>query len=362
MMKSDNNFSNPDKYLIPEAVKAFQYYFEYLASRILGNKPKNFAILKTKTKSKRGAEGSLYISKVFFQANEKELSATVAMKFTDDVKAIKSELINSMLIERRLSKYYMFSTPKVIFASTNSPPIIVYEGIEGENYDELPPNPEKAFLTGRLLATIHGINTGKVNISLYKDLIRVLGMKGEKINQNFEKRFLQGCKLFIPMLENNLEESLIFGDFHQSNVMISKIEDKNMINTVYVIDPHYIQTNGFSRSEDMGIFFGNQAFQEWRITGKFSVVKKDFSSFIEGYQVQMNYLNGPELTKIFSYGLTVDYFVAQWGVLDALDYPNRVHKEVPQATLLKEMQERLDFALDVLENKPFLEVFKQFID
>ena len=362
MIKELSNSFDPDQKLIPEAVKTFRYYFDNLAYNKLGRSPKNLEIKQTKTRSKRGAEGSLYITRVFFEADGTEMSAIVAMKFPNEAKSIKNELINSLLIERRLSHFFTFSTPKVLFASTMTPPIIVYEGIEGKNYDELPNSHEKAFLTGRLLATIQGINMGYVDISLYKDLIRILGLKGDQIKHGFEKEFLEGCKFFVNMLEKNSEESLIFGDFHQSNVMISGLEEFDKLRTIYVIDPHYVQVKGFSRAEDIGIFFSNQAFEEWRVTGNFSAVLKDFHSFLQGYDYQLSYLNGPSLSQIFSNGLTVDYFIAQWGVLDAMDYPNRVAKSIPQATILKEMTERVDFSVEILKRRPFYNAFKAYLE
>ncbi len=336
--------------LIQGAIHAFQYHLYDHAQRLLARKVRDISILRAETKSRQGAEGSLYISQVYYKADGHDFELSMAMKFPHDADSVRREMMHSLLLDQRLSPYPKLATPHLLFASTKDPPIIVYEGVPGTNYDELPRAPEKSFLAGQLLAAIHGNDFAKLNTDLQKDLMRYLAIKGETVMPGFEREFLKRCSRFATSFGKNHESSLIFGDFHQSNVMLVKRNDQYV--QAFVIDPHYVQVAGFSRGEDIGTFFGQQAFQEWATTRRIRLTFADFVEFMNGYKSFLDFINAPSLKKIFSHGFTIDYFVAQWAVMDALDIiTNENRFTVLEAKF--EAKNRLEFALDILANAPF---------
>ncbi len=336
--------------LIQGAIHAFQYHLYDHAQRSLRRKIRDVSILRAETKSRQGAEGSLYISQVYYKADGYDFELSMAMKFPHDASSVRREMMHSLLLDQRLSSYPKLATPHLLFASTKDPPIIVYEGVPGTNYDELPRSKEKPFLAGQLLAAIHGTDFARLNTDLQKDLMRYLAIKGETISPGFEREFLNRSSKFAASFDKNYESSLIFGDFHQSNVMLVKRGDQFV--QAFVIDPHYVQVAGFSRGEDIGTFFGQQAYQEWAKTRRTSMTFSDFTEFMNGYKAFLEFINAPSLKKIFSHGFTVDYFVAQWAVMDALDIMTNENRFTPLESKF-EAKNRLDFALDILAETPF---------
>ncbi|MFV2014950.1 MAG: hypothetical protein ACC656_05960, partial [Candidatus Heimdallarchaeota archaeon] len=109
----------------------------------------------TQTTERVGASGRVLISNIYYETEFGEAIETVALKFFENTTSAITEIRNAMMLEIKFRAAPEFGIPRVIFASTKDPVLIIYEGIQATNYDEMVIE-KKAWEAGRLLATIHG--------------------------------------------------------------------------------------------------------------------------------------------------------------------------------------------------------------
>lgn len=268
----------------------------------------------TQTTERAGASGRVLISTIYYETEFGEAEETVAMKFFENTNSAITEIRNAMMLEIAFRAAPEFGIPRVIFASTKDPVLIIYEGIQATNYDEMVIE-KKAWEAGRLLATIHGSETRAVDMTLYRDLQRMIG--AQLAETGFEQEISNGMGYFYQMLENAYSGCNPFSDFHQSNVMIKTIN--NEIGKVYIIDPEFMQKGSFDRLEDVGTFFGYQLFQEFEQTNRIDIGLRDINEFFAGYQSKMLEMGSLSWKQMYSNGCALPFFLAQWALMDALD-------------------------------------------
>ncbi|MHA2171584.1 MAG: hypothetical protein ACXAB7_16980 [Candidatus Kariarchaeaceae archaeon] len=268
----------------------------------------------TATREKSGATGQVLISKVYFETEFGDSSADVALKYFQNSTNAVTEIRNAMELDIKFKSAPEFGVPRVIFASTLNPVIIVYEGIEGKNYDELEID-NKALEAGRLLATIHGAEVRPVDTDLYRDLSRMIGTHLSVTGM--EKDISDGLGHYYQKLEGANSGCNPFSDFHQSNVMISHSGDQ--ITKIFVIDPEFMQKGSFDRLEDMGTFFGQQFYHEYLETKLIQNGLQDLREFFLGYQEKNLENGGSTWEDMYPSGCPLPFFIAQWALMDALD-------------------------------------------
>ncbi len=302
----------------------FKTYFLETAGRISNAPIKNVEFVESQSSSYRGRGGTLLISDVTYNAIIDEdsffpLTTKIAIKFAQNLKSAIKEMKNSMLLENKYSSHPSFGTPRILFASTNEPIILLYEGVDGINYDECTVVPNKAYYAGKLLAILHGANVQPVDDLLYQNYVR-------KIVQYFamtgmEKEISLAMGEAFNRIKGLSSGAVIHSDFHQSNVMLTISADISEVLKVYVIDPEFMTSGHYDRMEDVGTFFGNQALIEFGQTGAISSTLNDIHIFLRGYNEFL--ANSPmklSLNKIYPKGLPLAFFIALWSLLDALDF------------------------------------------
>lgn len=316
-------------------------YFTGLARSSIDPSINHVEFISTATKERRGVSGSVLISDVVYSARNEMRTKTIALKFFNDKSSALNELKNAMELVIKFKSVPEFGIPDVIFASTESPILIIYEGVTGTNYDELN-IPKKAREAGRLLATIHGAQIRPVNTDLYLNLIRMMGTHLAPTGK--EKEIANSLRYHYDKLQGAKSGCDPFSDFHQSNVMISHVGEEIM--KAYVIDPEFMQKGSFDRLEDVGVFFGMQLLEEYRSNNSLNDGLKSINEFFRGYNSKMKELGSISLSEIYPRGCPLSFFIAQWALMDSLDIAINRGGDLssPEVTL------RIDFALFVLNN------------
>ncbi|OLS28441.1 MAG: hypothetical protein HeimC2_06600 [Candidatus Heimdallarchaeota archaeon LC_2] len=289
-------------------------HFIQIAKKNFRAKIEDFEFTATQTTERAGVSGRVLISNVYYKTEHGENFETIAMKFFQNTNSAITEIRNAMELEIKFRAAPEFGIPKVIFASTKDPVLIIYEGINATNYDEIN-IARKAWQAGRLLATIHGGEARPVDNTLYRDLSRMIGSQLAKTG--YEKVISDGLGFFYERIEKAYSGCDPFSDFHQSNVMIMSFDD--LIGKVYIIDPEFMQKGSFDRLEDVGTFFGFQLFNEFEATNRIDNGIKDVNEFFSGYQSKLHEMGGLSWQQMYPNGCALPFFVAQWALMDALD-------------------------------------------
>ncbi|MDH5402767.1 MAG: hypothetical protein OEZ01_06755 [Candidatus Heimdallarchaeota archaeon] len=289
-------------------------YFLEEGSKIFKTMINTVEFTATQTKLRRGVSGSVLISTVYYNTEYGSANCSIALKFFEDKSSALNEIKNAMALEYKFKSAPSFGVPKVIFASTSDPILIVYEGVSGTNYDELIVE-NKAYEAGRLLSLIHGSQSRPVDLDIYRNLIRMLG--SHISTTGMEKQLSNSLSNHFLKLEGALSGCDPFSDFHQSNVMISTINQR--ISKIHVIDPEFMQKGNFDRLEDVGTFFGHQLLDEFIKTNGIKQGLIDINEFFKGYQQQATDTNGMSLSAMYPRGNPIAFFIAQWAIMDALD-------------------------------------------
>ncbi|MCE7737008.1 MAG: hypothetical protein GPJ54_19135 [Candidatus Heimdallarchaeota archaeon] len=289
-------------------------HFYEMAQRKFRAKINQLEFTATQTTERAGASGRVLISNIYYKTEYGEATETVALKFFENTNSAITEIRNAMMLEIKFRAAPEFGIPRVIFASTKDPVLIIYEGIQATNYDEIEIE-KKAWEAGRLLATIHGSEVRPVDKTLYRDLQRMIG--AQLAETGFEQQISNGMGYYYQMLENAHSGCDPFSDYHQSNVMIRTINSE--ISKVYIIDPEFMQKGSFDRLEDIGTFFGYQLFQEFEEKHHVNTGLKDIHEFFVGYQSKMHEMGGPNWKQIYPDGCALPFFLGQWALMDALD-------------------------------------------
>lgn len=291
-----------------------KYYFLSLAQKKYSKPVDDIEFIQTATRARRGVTGTVLISNVTYSVGFDISDTTIAMKFFEDKKSALNEMKNALELDIRFKTAPEFGIPKVIFASTQDPVLIIYEGISGTNYDELD-NDAKPEVAGRLLAAIHGPQTRPVDMSVYRDIIRMLGSQLSVLGK--EREISSLLKRDLDKLNNAMSGTNPFSDYHQSNVMITQLNGE--ISKAYVIDPEFMQTGSFDRMEDIGTFFGYQFYQEFVNSGSVQQSLSDLQQFLDGYEEKNKENGGYEWRALYPNGNPLGFFMAQWALMDALD-------------------------------------------
>lgn len=289
-------------------------HFIQIAKKNFRSKIDDFEFTATQTTERAGASGNVLISNIYYKTEHGEDFETVALKFFQNTNSAITEIRNAMELEIKFRAAPEFGIPKVIFASTKDPVLIIYEGITATNYDEININ-RKAWHAGKLLATIHGGEARPVDNTLYRDLSRMIG--SQLAQTGYEKVISDGLGFFYQKIEKAYSGCDPFSDFHQSNVMIKTFDSE--IGKVYIIDPEFMQKGSFDRLEDVGTFFGFQLFNEFEATKKVDNGIKDVNEFFSGYQSKMLEMGGLTWQQMYPSGCALPFFIAQWALMDALD-------------------------------------------
>ena len=324
---------------IQSLLSLLEPHFRERARRKFKRNVKEFQFTATQTTERMGASGRVLVSNVYYQAGDEQSFDTVALKFFQNSASAITEIRNAMDLEVKFRAAPEFGIPRVIFASTKNPVLIIYEGIIATNYDEIDV-PKKAWEAGRLLATIHGGTIRPVETALYRDLSRMIGQ--HIAETGMERDISQGLRHYFEKMEGAQSGCNPFSDFHQSNVMIAATN--NEIDRCYVIDPEFMQTGSFDRLEDTGTFFGHQLYQEYVATGAIDQARQDLHEFLNGYDSKLKELGAEPLRMIYPRGNPVSFFIAQWAIMDALDIALNRGGDLKSAETLT----RLNFAKFIL--------------
>lgn len=321
-----------------------QEYLIGMASKQFKAPVSEFQMTATQTTQKIGATGQVLISTIFFDTEYGSGQTNIALKFFQNEQNAMDELKNSLELDVRFKTHPHFATPKVIFASTKDPVMIIYEGLNAINYDEID-HPDKASHAGKLLAAIHHGGSRPVDTDIYKGLARMIG--NYIAPTGLEKDISRGLGLNYSRLEGAMSGCNPFSDFHQSNVMLSITDD--FVNKVYVIDPEFMQKGSFDRLEDVGTFFGAQLLREYVTTGGINTSLVDIQVFLKSYE-ELNIFNlGLPLKKMYPSGNPLGFFIAQWAIMDAIDQSMRM--KVPMTA--PQIMQQLKFVKYIFETDPF---------
>ena len=125
-------------------------------------------IIETATRQKIGETGQVLISTVLYDTSLGPTSTQVAFKYFESVANLMAEVKNSIELDVLFKTSPEFGTPKLLFASTRDPPLVIYEGIDAVNYDELEFD-GKAKFAGRLLPEVHQPLNKNINLRNQRD-------------------------------------------------------------------------------------------------------------------------------------------------------------------------------------------------
>lgn len=289
----------------------------------------NLELTATQTNQRFGASGQLLISNLYYTTEYGEGQKTVAFKYFNDEAGALTELKNSLDLDFRFKSHPLFATPKLIFASTRDPVMLIYEGLHATNYDECN-IVGKATQAGKLLAAIHGGTKRPVNTEIYQGLARMIGTYIEPTG--LEKQISQGLGQSFAKLEGAMSGCNPFSDFHQSNVMLSTSE--NLINKVYIIDPEFMQKGRYDRLEDVGTFFAFQLLNEYIERRSINDGYRDIMEFLKAYQVLNVQQQGDPWKRMYPNGCPLAFFIAQWAIMDAIDKSMRLELPITDPKLL----------------------------
>lgn len=302
----------------------------------------HFDITGIESTERFGATGSLIIAKYYITTNFGDFVRHLAIKFIPTKESSLQELKNAIILENKFFSFPEFGIPKVLFMSTTDPNVMIYEGIEGTNYDDIPEKGPLPYMAGQLLSLIHGGQIRPVNEELYRDLARILGRNLAPTGKELE--ISKGMGMAFNLIQNSSSGCNAFSDFHQSNVMVTFADGRPI--KLWVIDPEFMQEGSFDRMEDVGTFFGFQFFKEYQQTGSYSNSVVDLISFLKGYDAVFHQLSGRNLFEIYPNGLPIPFFIGFWALMDALDLANNRLKD--SSFSHPEISSRIDFSLKLL--------------
>ena len=307
----------------------------------------------TESRRTRGSAGLLIISDVHFKAfdidnHSVSLRKLIAVKFTEDPKSIALQVKNSFMLESKFFSSPTFGTPKILYASTSNPGMLLYKGVEGKNYDESDKILDKSYLAGKLISIVHGRALQPVDDFLYQNYTRrvsqILSGTGK------EQEFSTGFKRAFDKLKGLNSGCVTHSDFHQSNVMFVTNKEENEARKVYIIDPEFMGKGHLDRMEDVGTFFGKQFLDEYKQNEEIQQGYIELKDFIKGYN---NHLSdgksGVNLDMIYPKGLPIQFHIANWALLDASDFLINRSKE-EEGFDHPEIKLRFKFALYILNS------------
>lgn len=343
------------KPLLIQLVSSFSYYLIDEARKEFGKDVLEVKINDIEYHKASGRFGDVYVIDVFYSSELGNHKTKLAIKFMESPTEVITEIRNSSFLEKKFSTRSVVKIPRYIYVNLKSPTFIAYEGVTGINYEDAHDVRDKSFWGGYVLSIIHEGKPRPVMIDIYEELYRrlVLAIFGGQTN---EHEIMDKSRILLEMISSSQGGSDAFGDFHQSNLMI-RASPQNEVLNIALIDPTFWMQGAFDRFEDIGTFFGRQAFLEYRESQGIPATIEDIKQFILGYSVHLREINSQPLEKLYPKGFPLDLFLAIWALMDILDKTTvrNIPADNPNIELLK------DFAYYFLTEQPIGKEINSFI-
>lgn len=302
-------------------------------------------IIETITKQKIGETGQVLISTVLYDTALGPTSTQVAFKYFESVANLMAEVKNSIELDVLFKTSPEFGTPKLLFASTRDPPLVIYEGLDAVNYDELEFE-GKAKFAGRLLAEVHQPICKNINFEVYKSFSRQLANRYESVD--LETKISHAMGRLTDRIEHMSSGGNPFNDFHQSNLMMSVFDEQ--VSKTYLLDPEFMSKESFDRMEDIGVFFGQQLLNEYISTGDVVEGVKDVHEFLKAYEEKNIENGGMEWRSIYKNGNPLIFYLGIWLLMDNEHKAAQLYDgDITHPDILK----RVEFLLWIEEKDPF---------
>ncbi len=325
------------KPLLIQLVGSFSYYLIDEARREIGKDVLEVQIQDIEYYKTGGRFGDVYVIDVLYSSKFGKHITKLAIKFMESPTEVITEIKNSSFLEKKFSTRSVVKIPRYVYVNLKSPTFIAYEGVTGINYEDALDVRDKSFWAGYVLSIIHEGKPRSVITDIYEELYRrlVLSIFG---GENVEQEIMEKSKVLIEMMSVSQGGSDAFGDFHQSNLMVRTSPQSEVLG-IALIDPTFWMQGSFDRFEDVGTFFGRQAFLEFRVNKQLDTTIDDIQKFIQGYNVHLREVNSIPLEDLYPKGYPLDFFLAIWALMDILD--KTMNQNIPlnhvDILLLKEL-------------------------
>ena len=343
------------KPLLIQLVESFSYYLINEARISTGKDVSETKINDIAYRKASGRFGEVYIIDVFYSSEYGNHKSKLAIKFIEDIGEVITEIKNTALLEKKFSTRSIVKIPRYIYVNLKKPTYIAYEGMTGINYEDAHAVSDKSFWAGYILSIIHEGKPRPVITDIYEELYRrlILSIFG---GAEEEQEIMEKSKSLLEMVKVSQGGSDSFGDYHQSNLMI-RVAPEGQVVSIALIDPTFWMQGSFDRFEDIGTFFGRQAFIEFRTTKLLSSTIGDIQQFVQGYNVHLKEVNAVSLEEMYPKGYPLDLFLSTWAMMDILDKTNsfNIDPNHPDILLLKEL------AYILLTQQPIANVLNSYL-
>jgi hypothetical protein len=278
--------------LMQDFIERHQLGFK-IARKKLERKPKFLVIDELEDINKIGRTGLLLL-KIKFNSDEGSFQGSVAIKeFSSETEAQRLIKINNWLLQRVFSNPNV-RVPDILCAGGR---FIVYEGIEGETFEETRVNPdEKLKLAGEALCTFHEKELNPVLEERYFKLIEKM-IELLPISYDRKERLRNiGISLFNHYYKRK-SGVFDYGDFHPGNILIDPEGTR-----AYLIDPEFIEFKPeCDRFEDIANFFIFDASREFNRVGTFTETLSNLNKFLQSYDNHLIYISGVNIDSIYQH-------------------------------------------------------------
>ena len=343
------------KPLLIQLVSSFSYYLIDEARSELGKNVLEINIKDIEYHKAGGRFGDVYVIDVFYSSEFGNHRTKLALKFMESPTEVVTEIKNSSFLEKKFSTRSVVKVPRYIYVNLKSPTFIAYEGVTGINYEDAHDVRDKSFWGGYVLSIIHEGKPRPVMTDIYEELYRrlVLAVFGGHAN---EHEIMDKSRVLLDMIAASQGGSDAFGDYHQSNLMI-RTSPQNEVVSIALIDPTFWMQGAFDRFEDIGTFFGRQAFLEYRGSQSIPITIDEMKQFVQGYNVHLREVNSQPLEVLYPKGYPLDFFIAIWALMDILDKTTvqNIPEDHPDIELLR------NFAFYFLTEQPIGKEINSFI-
>lgn len=309
----------------------------------------------------------------------KGFKSPIAIKFSKDVESFARELQNYEFLKKRLEDSVVISVPDLIY-SNQALKTIIYFGITGMPYRASPiKREEKNFFVGLALASIHDRTPSTVDIESYVSLFMLALSQVDK-NEAWQRKIIELSGPHLEALRLAQCGSMVFGDFHQENILFQlnrtkasligqnstdgvdataarfpgldaigeneDIDDESF--ELFVIDPEFLVEGPCDRMEDLAAFLGAQLLTEYKQTDRIDQTLKDFKQIYAGYQSGLQTAQIPALHQLYRWGFTLDFHLANYALMSVL---TGTGKSTGDADL--SVEGRLRMVVYLLTHSPF---------
>lgn len=303
--------------LLQNVFEFLEDYLKETGERFFGKKP-NVLTLNNITNVRKIGRTGLQLIKAEILSDAGSFIASIAIKrFSSEEEFLRAKTKTIALDEKLVQDVAnVVRTPKILFALDK---IIIYEGVNGETFDDSEVNLEKKlYLSGKALAAYHGSEPAQVNKERYQFLIKRT-IKGIPIPEDKKQQYIQlGLKCLADNVERNWSGTFAFGDFHSENIMFESVPStpqttKEQIIT-WIIDPEfseqYMEADRMEDIATMYIFSSlidiySNIFDSDEINESLSIFIKGYNSQLakHGRQLQLYYEKTCQKAFLFHLGL-----------------------------------------------------------